>query len=148
MSEADLRHLTGTKTKPFADISKDLDIALSIVTEGEALSEIDLPSHETVADKTLYKVDCREVSELRSEVKHDDLTHAEVLESLHLLMKRLEKWWCRFGLQDLAGMGIKSDQRGCRVDEQRALDDSMNDCLMAEVKSVKYSERKHGGAAD
>src|SRR5262249_8530613 len=146
--EANFRNLFRTETETLAYAAQCFNVALTVVAEGKTLAEADLTGVETMADESVNKRNCRQLCELASEVKHDDLTHSEVLESFHLLMKSLEKRWSSLRLQYLAGMRIKRDQRGRGIDQQRSLDDGMDDCLMAQVKTVEYSQRKHGWPAD
>jgi len=143
MTKADLWNLPGTKSKPLADAPQYLNVALPIVAEREALSEIYLTGLKTVADEPLNELDSRHVCELTGEVKHNYLTHAEVFEPFHFLMERLKEWWCSLRLQHLTGMRVKSNQRGSRINEQCTLDDGMDDGLMTQMKTVKYSQRKH-----
>jgi hypothetical protein len=88
---------------------------------------------ESFVHKSLDKILGGNVGEFLCKVHDDHLLHAKQSQAFHFLCERLQQRRCGVGVQDLAGMRIKRNQRWRCVNQQRAFDDRFNDGLMTKM---------------
>jgi hypothetical protein len=142
-TQAHLCYLIGKKAETLTDSPQEIDVALTIMTEGKAAAEINLLCVQPIGNDVAQKIFSANLGKVLIKANNYGLFDAQHAQRLDFLIKGLQEWRRGFGVQHCPRMRLKSDHSRHRAYRSGAFDHGLHDELMTQMQSVKHAERHH-----
>ena len=147
-TQSHLWNFIGKEAQISAHTSQQFDVALAIMAESKAAAEVNFFRLQTLLDRVAQKIFGADQRKLFRKGDDNRLLDAEHAKAFDLLIQSLQQRWRRFRMQYGSRMRIESDHRGHGIKFARSFDDCAHHQLMAQMQTIKDTERQHRRALD